>query len=134
VLSAAQVDAAAAAGARFVVTPAVVDEVAEACAARGLPLLPGAFTPTEVAAALRGGCVAVKRFPAEPAGPAHPVALRGPFPDVPVGGIGPAQAAAHLAAGAVAVGVGSPLLGDALAGGDLDSLRVRARALREAVA
>jgi 2-dehydro-3-deoxyphosphogluconate aldolase/(4S)-4-hydroxy-2-oxoglutarate aldolase len=136
VLSAEQVEAAVAAGARFVVTPAVVDEVAQACAARGLALLPGAFTPTEVAAAVRGGAAAIKLFPAEPAGPAHLTALRGPFPAVPfvpVGGIGPEQARAHLAAGATAVGVGSPLFGDALKGGELGALRERARALLEAV-
>lgn len=137
VLSAAQVDAAANAGAQYVVTPAVVDEVTAACAARGLPLLCGAFTPSEVAAAVRGGAVAVKVFPAEPAGPAYVRALRGPFPAVPlvpVGGIGPAQAREHLAAGALAVGVGSPLFGDALGEGDPAQLRERARALVEAVA
>jgi 2-dehydro-3-deoxyphosphogluconate aldolase/(4S)-4-hydroxy-2-oxoglutarate aldolase len=137
VLSAAQVRAAVDAGARFVVTPAVVDEVAEACAALAVPLLPGAFTATEVAAAVRGGATAVKLFPAEPIGPAHLTALRGPFPGVPfvpVGGIGPAQARAHLDAGALAVGVGSPLLGDALEGGDLGALRRRARELSAAVA
>jgi 2-dehydro-3-deoxyphosphogluconate aldolase / (4S)-4-hydroxy-2-oxoglutarate aldolase len=136
VLSAADVEAAAAAGARFIVTPAGVDEVTRACADRGLPLLPGAFTATEVAAAVRSGAAAVKLFPAEPAGPAHLAALRGPFPRVPfvpVGGIGPDEARAYLAAGALAVGVGSPLFGDALGGGDLGALRERARTLLEAV-
>jgi 2-dehydro-3-deoxyphosphogluconate aldolase/(4S)-4-hydroxy-2-oxoglutarate aldolase len=49
-------------------------------------------------------------------------------PFVPVGGVGEEEAAAFLARGAVAVGVGSPLCGDAPSGGDLDALRRRARA------
>jgi 2-dehydro-3-deoxyphosphogluconate aldolase/(4S)-4-hydroxy-2-oxoglutarate aldolase len=136
VLTAAQVAQAADAGARFIVTPAVVAEVAEACERARLPLIPGAFTPTEVAAAAPAAA-AVKIFPAELAGPAHVAALRGPFPHVPlvpVGGIGPDEARAHLGAGALAVGVGAPLLGDALRHGDLGELRARARALLAAVA
>jgi 2-dehydro-3-deoxyphosphogluconate aldolase / (4S)-4-hydroxy-2-oxoglutarate aldolase len=136
VLSAAQAERAVAAGARFVVTPAVVGEVADACARLGVALIPGAFTPTEVAAAAPSAA-AVKLFPAQPAGAAHFAALRGPFPDVqfvPVGGIGPDEARAFLAAGAVAVGVGTPLLGDALDGGDLAALRARAGVLVAAVA
>jgi 2-dehydro-3-deoxyphosphogluconate aldolase/(4S)-4-hydroxy-2-oxoglutarate aldolase len=136
VLTAEQVARAVEAGAHFIVTPAVVGAVAEACADAGPALIPGAFTPTEVAAAAPSAA-AVKIFPAEPAGPAHVAALRGPFPDVPlvpVGGIGPEKARAHLAAGALAVGVGSPLVGDALDDGDLAALRARARALLAAVA
>jgi len=47
---------------------------------------------------------------------------------VPVGGVGLDEARAYLAAGAVAVGVGSPLVGDAASGGDLGALRRRAAA------
>lgn len=136
VLTAEQVALAADAGARFIVTPAVVAEVAAACADARLPLIPGAFTPTEVAAAAPSAA-AVKVFPAEPAGAAHVAALAGPFPDVPlvpVGGIGPEEARAHLEAGALAVGVGSPLIADALEEGDLGELRTRARTLLAAVA
>jgi 2-dehydro-3-deoxyphosphogluconate aldolase / (4S)-4-hydroxy-2-oxoglutarate aldolase len=136
VLTAEQVARAADAGAQFIVTPAWVAEVAEACSEARLALVPGTFTPTEVAAAAPSAA-AVKIFPAEPAGPAHVAALRGPFPDVPlvaVGGIGPEEARGHLRAGALAVGVGSPLMGDALERGDLGELRGRARALLAAVA
>jgi len=52
---------------------------------------------------------------------------------VPVGGVDVDAAQAYLAAGAVAVGVGSPLVGDAASGGSLDELRRRARAFRHAV-
>jgi 2-dehydro-3-deoxyphosphogluconate aldolase/(4S)-4-hydroxy-2-oxoglutarate aldolase len=79
----------------------------------------------------------VKLFPAELGGPRYLAALRAPFPDVPfvpVGGIDAMAALAFLDAGALAVGVGSPLLGHAATDGDLRDLRVRARELRSAVA
>lgn len=124
---------AAEAGASFLVTPAVSEAVG-AGAALGLPVLAGALTPTEVVAACAAGAAAIKLFPASLGGVRHLRALRDPFPGipfVPVGGVGPAEAADYLAAGAVAVGVGSPLVGDAAAGGDLDALRARVRAFRE---
>ena len=78
---------------------------------------------------LRLGATAVKLFPAGIGGPPYLRALRDPLPGipfVPVGGVTEALAAEYLLAGAVAVGVGSPLLGDAARGGDLDALRARA--------
>jgi len=116
------------AGARFMVTPALTESVAESVA-RGIPVLAGALTPTEVVTALSLGATAVKVFPASIGGPAYLQALRDPLPGapfVPVGGVDAALAAEYLAAGAVAVGVGSPLVGDAARGGDLDALRGRA--------
>lgn len=116
------------AGARFMVTPAVTESVAESVA-RGIPVLAGAFTATEVVTALSLGVTAVKLFPASLGGPAYLRALRDPLPDVPfvaVGGVDAALAAEYLSVGALAVGIGSPLVGDAARGGDLDALRVRA--------
>lgn len=116
------------AGARFMVTPAVTESVAESVA-RGIPVLAGALTPTEVVAARNLGATAVKLFPAANGGPAYLRALRDPLPDVPfvpVGGVDAARAAEYFAAGAIAVGVGSPLVGDAARGGDLEALRERA--------
>jgi 2-dehydro-3-deoxyphosphogluconate aldolase/(4S)-4-hydroxy-2-oxoglutarate aldolase len=135
VLTEAQVSDVRAAGARYVVTPAAGDG-ADAAYRAGLPVLAGALTPTEVWAAHQHGAAAVKLFPATLGGPAYVHALLDPFPDVPlvpVGGIDAAAAAAYLAAGAVAVGVGSPLLGDAATGGDLAALAERARQFRDAV-
>ncbi|MFD4022186.1 bifunctional 4-hydroxy-2-oxoglutarate aldolase/2-dehydro-3-deoxy-phosphogluconate aldolase [Streptomyces sp. NPDC058576] len=137
VLTAGDARAAHRAGADFVVTPAVCEGIS---AARdlGLPVLAGAMTPSEVVEVLRLGADAVKLFPAASAGGAvHLRALRGPFPQVPfvpVGGVDAAVARSCLDAGAVAVGVGSPLLGDAADGGDMDALRLRARAFLRAVA
>jgi 2-dehydro-3-deoxyphosphogluconate aldolase / (4S)-4-hydroxy-2-oxoglutarate aldolase len=118
------------AGATFAVTPALGAGVA-AAVALDLPVLAGAMTPTEVLAAVEAGAAAVKLFPAEFLGPAYVKALHGPFPEVevvPVGGVGLDEARAYLRAGALAVGVGGELAGDAPNGGDLAALRSRARA------
>jgi 2-dehydro-3-deoxyphosphogluconate aldolase/(4S)-4-hydroxy-2-oxoglutarate aldolase len=130
VLTVADVRAVVAAGADFAVTPAVTHAVAEA-ALVGLPVLAGAYTPTEVAQAMAVGATAVKLFPATTGGVAHLKALRDPFPAVPfvpVGGVTAELASAYLTAGAVAVGVGGPLVGDAVQGGSLADLRERAAA------
>jgi 2-dehydro-3-deoxyphosphogluconate aldolase/(4S)-4-hydroxy-2-oxoglutarate aldolase len=130
VLGSEDAHAAHAAGADFVVTPALGPGVTTA-RRLGLPVLAGVMTPTDIVAALGTGAEALKIFPAAQAGgPGYLRALRGPFPGlpfVPVGGVDAAAARAYLAAGATAVGVGSPLLGDAADGGSLDALRERAR-------
>jgi 2-dehydro-3-deoxyphosphogluconate aldolase / (4S)-4-hydroxy-2-oxoglutarate aldolase len=129
VITADDADRAADAGADFVVTPAIVPGLRRA-AERGLPLLAGALTPTEIVAATQAGVAAVKLFPASLGGPRYLRALLDPFPWaalVPVGGVDAAAAREYLAAGAVAVGVGSPLTGDAASGGSLDELRARVR-------
>lgn len=124
------------AGADFVVTPALGEGVT-AAKELGLPVLAGVMTPTDVVTAQRIGADALKLFPARHAGgPSYLQALRAPFPAapfVPVGGVDAPAARAYLAAGAVAVGVGSPLVGDASDGGDLDALRERARDFLAAV-
>ncbi|WP_205863328.1 bifunctional 4-hydroxy-2-oxoglutarate aldolase/2-dehydro-3-deoxy-phosphogluconate aldolase [Planosporangium thailandense] len=130
VLTVADVADVAAAGAQFVVTPAVVDSIPEA-ARRGLPVAAGALTPTEAHTAVGLGASVVKLFPASLGGPAYLKALRDPFPDVPfvaVGGVGLDHLRAYLDAGAIAVGVGGPLVGDAASGGSLEDLRARAQA------
>src|SRR5215469_7291017 len=106
------------AGACFAVTPALGDGV-EYCVGAGLPVLGGALTPTEVTRAIEAGVTAVKLFPAGLGGVDYLRALRQPFPDVPlipVGGVDANVTPAYLRAGAIAVGVGSPLIGDAADG------------------
>ncbi|MEV5383154.1 bifunctional 4-hydroxy-2-oxoglutarate aldolase/2-dehydro-3-deoxy-phosphogluconate aldolase [Streptomyces sp. NPDC052721] len=136
VLTAEDARAAHRAGATFVVTPGL-GEAVPAAHHLGLPVLAGVFTPTDVIAARGMGAAALKIFPiAQAGGAAYLKALRGPFPDaafVPVGGVDEAVARACLAAGAAAVGVGSPLVGDAADGGSVDALRTRARAFRTVV-
>jgi 2-dehydro-3-deoxyphosphogluconate aldolase / (4S)-4-hydroxy-2-oxoglutarate aldolase len=117
------------AGAAFAGTPAIVPGL-RAATKLGLPVLCGALSPTEVVAAVEGGAAAVKLFPASLGGARYLRALRDPFPSVPfvpVGGVDADAAHEYLAAGATAVGVGSPLLGDAASGGSLSELRARAR-------
>lgn len=135
VMTAADAHAAVDAGATYLVTPGLSAGAREGVRL-GVPVLIGALTPTEVTAAMEQGASAIKLFPAQLGGPDYLRALRGPFPDmpfVPVGGIDAAAAVEYLALGAVAVGIGSPLFGDALAGGDLDALRHRAKYLRATV-
>ncbi|MFF7994266.1 bifunctional 4-hydroxy-2-oxoglutarate aldolase/2-dehydro-3-deoxy-phosphogluconate aldolase [Kitasatospora xanthocidica] len=129
VLRTAEVRRAADAGARFVVSPNLHPPVVETARELGLGALPGVFTPTEALAAMDAGATAAKLFPAVALGPGYVAALRAPLPDLPLvatGGVALADVRPWLAAGALAVAVGSPLLGDALDGGDLGALRRRA--------
>jgi 2-dehydro-3-deoxyphosphogluconate aldolase/(4S)-4-hydroxy-2-oxoglutarate aldolase len=122
-------------GAAFAVTPAV-SAGAVTAVTLGLPVLVGALTPTEIASAVEIGASAIKLFPASVGGPDYLRAVRAPFPDidiVPVGGVSIDDVATYLASGALAVGVGSPLVGDAADGGELSGLRQRARLLRRAL-
>lgn len=119
------------AGATYVVTPITSAEFVRQSTAAGVPIVPGGLTPTELFASWSAGASAVKVFPAGQVGPGYLKDLRGPFPDivaVPSGGVDLAGAESWLAAGAVAVSVGGPLLGDAFNGGDLGALRDRAEA------
>lgn len=129
VRTAEQVRGAVDAGAQFVVSPGTSTAVGEAAHAAGLPWYPGAFTATEAETAWALGAAAVKLFPASLGGPRYLRELRAPLDDVPfvpTGGVALDQIAAFREAGAVAVGLGSPLLGDALRGGPLDALAERA--------
>lgn len=119
-----------AAGAEYIVTPGFGDGVRQA-RDLGLPTVVGALTPSEVISACAAGADAVKLFPASAmGGPEYLRALRAPFPDVPfvpVGGVDAQACRRYLELGALAVGVGSPLIGDAADGGDPEALRVRIR-------
>jgi 2-dehydro-3-deoxyphosphogluconate aldolase / (4S)-4-hydroxy-2-oxoglutarate aldolase len=135
VITAQDAASAADAGAAFIVTPAVVPAIGVA-AGRGLPVVAGALTPTEVVRATQEGAEAVKLFPASLGGVRYLRALLDPLPGtafVPVGGVDAGAAREYLAAGAIAVGVGSPLIAGAASGGPLSGLRERARQFRQAV-
>jgi 2-dehydro-3-deoxyphosphogluconate aldolase/(4S)-4-hydroxy-2-oxoglutarate aldolase len=132
VRSVADAELAVEAGAAYLVAPDFRPEVVDWAVGRGVPVVPGALTPTEVAAAWAAGATAVKVFPVSAVGgPAYCKAVKAPLPEVPLvptGGVGIDEIGAYLATGAVAVGVGSPLLGDAGdPGGDLGALAERAR-------
>lgn len=136
VRSAAGATRAVDAGASYLVTPALVDGL-QSHGSSGVPVLMGALTPSEIEAALGQGASAIKLFPGSLGGPGYLRALRDPFPDVPfvpVGGVDALAARAYLDLGAIAVGVGSPLVGDAGDGGDLETLRTRAAMFRRVIA
>jgi 2-dehydro-3-deoxyphosphogluconate aldolase/(4S)-4-hydroxy-2-oxoglutarate aldolase len=130
-------EAADAAGAHFAVSQIFRPELVETAQERRLPFVPGALTPTEVANAWASGVPAVKVSPIGPlGGVSYLNELRGPLPDValmPTGGVTLDSARAYLDAGAVAVGVSTALLGDALVGGDLAELKNRAQRLVDAL-
>ncbi len=129
-----QARAAVDAGATYLISPAICLPVIEEGTRLGVPVLPGALTPSEILTAWRAGASMVKVFPASAVGgPAYIKAVRGPLPEIPLvptGGVDVRNAGEYLAAGAAAVGVGSPLVADACEpGADLDALAERARAL-----
>jgi len=119
------------AGAEFVVTPMVSEDVIRLCNRYGIPTLPGAYTVREVIQALEAGADIVKLFPGDMGGPGMISALKGPLPQanfMPTGGVRLDNVQAWLEAGAVAVGIGSDLTKEAVKSGDLDSITRRAKA------
>lgn len=124
------------AGADFLVTPVVTPAVIDVAVSTGTRIYPGGLTPTELQLAWSLGATAVKLFPAGTVGPGYLGQLHGPFPHlrvIPSGGVGIDDARAWLDAGAEAVSLGGPLIGDAFRGGDLAKLRHRAERLVELV-
>jgi 2-dehydro-3-deoxyphosphogluconate aldolase / (4S)-4-hydroxy-2-oxoglutarate aldolase len=124
------------AGARFLVAPGFSAPVVAHALAEDIAILPGVMTPSEVETARAAGAVMVKLFPAGTLGAEYLGHLRVPFPDleaVPTGGVGIEDAPGWLAAGAAALGVGSPLTGRFLEDGDLAGLRTQARTWKAAV-
>ena len=125
------------AGAQFTVAPTLDLAVTAEARESGVPHVPGCLTPTEAVAAMAAGAELVKLFPAGRLGPGYVRDLLGPLPElrlVVTGGIAPEQAAGYLAAGAIAVGLGSSLLApDVAADGDVGAIAVDARRVRAAL-
>ena len=108
----ADLDAAWDAGAGFVVTPGIDEAVIGACTARGIPVFPGAFTPSEVHRAWQLAPGLVKLFPGGRFGPSYVSELKAPLSDVklmPTGGVRLENLAEFVRCGADAFGVGSTL-------------------------
>ena len=128
---------AVAAGAQFLVSPGTEAGLAGAMRATGALVMLGALTPTEVMAASALGADVVKVFPASLGGVGYLRALRGPFPDIPLmptGGVTSDNLGDWLAAGAVAVGVGSELCSpDAMRAGDWAAVERNARSFTAAL-
>jgi 2-dehydro-3-deoxyphosphogluconate aldolase / (4S)-4-hydroxy-2-oxoglutarate aldolase len=108
------------AGAQFVVSPALNLATIACCHRYGVPVMPGALTPTEVVTAWEAGADMVKVFPCSALGGASYIrALKAPLPQIdliPTGGVNLQTAADFIKAGATALGVGADLV-------DLKALR-----------
>jgi 2-dehydro-3-deoxyphosphogluconate aldolase/(4S)-4-hydroxy-2-oxoglutarate aldolase len=138
VLTVEDAEAAADAGAAFLVAPVCDPAVIGFCRERGLVSVPGTFTPTEMLHAHRAGADVVKLFPAAPGGPDYVKAVLGPLPFLklfPTAGVTAENAASFLQAGAFGVGfVGTLFDPQDLAAGRFDAVRQRAARMVGAVA
>jgi 2-dehydro-3-deoxyphosphogluconate aldolase/(4S)-4-hydroxy-2-oxoglutarate aldolase len=134
VLDAETARAAILAGAQFVVCPTLKVATIEMCHRYSIPVVPGAYTPTEILSAWEAGANAVKVFPASAGGPAYLKAIKGPLPQISltaVGGVTVDNAADFVRAGADFVGVGGELVNQKLLDvSDFAQITERARAFR----
>ena len=125
------------AGAQFLVTPTVAPDVIEMAHRYGIPVIPGAMTPTEILACWEAGADMVKVFPASVLGSGYIKAVRGPLPQIPLvptGGITADNAGDFIKAGAALVCAGGWLVDrSALAQGRYEVLTRKAKSLLEAV-
>lgn len=100
------------AGAKYVVSPCVNEEVIRLCNRYQIPCLPGAMTIKDIVLAMEAGADIVKVFPGETVGPDFIKAVKGPLPQAPLmptGGVGIDNVAEWIQNGCVAVGVGGNL-------------------------
>ena len=128
-------------GARFVVSPCLVPEVARACNRRMTAYFPGCGSVTEIGQAQELGCDVVKLFPgASVGGPDFVKAVMGPMPwtkIMPTGGVDPdaASIATWFGSGIVAAGMGSKLVTDAaVKAGDWAAIEANVRRTVETIA
>ncbi|MCE7060347.1 bifunctional 4-hydroxy-2-oxoglutarate aldolase/2-dehydro-3-deoxy-phosphogluconate aldolase [Dyadobacter sp. CY343] len=105
-------EAALEAGAQFIVTPVINKKVIKSCVKKGIPIFPGAFTPTEIYNAWTLGATMVKIYPATSLGPEYIKDLKAPMNQLkllPTGGVGLENMTAFLNAGANGLGIGGQL-------------------------
>jgi len=125
------------AGAQFVVCPTFKLETVELCKRYSIPVVPGAYTPTEILTAWEAGANAVKVFPASVSGPAYIKAIKGPLPQISlsaVGGVTVENTADFFRAGVDFVGVGGELVNQKLLdASDFAEITGRARNFRTQV-
>ena len=125
------------AGARFLVSPVMDEEVVREAVQLGVVAIPGCHTPTEMLRAHRAGAALQKLFPAPAGGPDYVRSVLAPMPFLrilPTNGVTAENAGAWLAAGAVAVGFVTSLFpAEDLASGSWGRVEERARAMLAAV-
>jgi 2-dehydro-3-deoxyphosphogluconate aldolase/(4S)-4-hydroxy-2-oxoglutarate aldolase len=113
VLNRKELDKALDAGAKFIVSPSIVNDVIEECVSRNIPVFPGALTPTEIHKAWVAGATMVKLFPASLFGAGYVRAVKAPFDDIKViavGGVGPQNISKFFDNGADAVAFGAGII------------------------
>lgn len=125
------------AGAKYIISPDVNEEVIRETKRLNLASFPGAMTPTEIAAAWRYGADAVKVFPAGKLGPDYIKAIRAPLKQIPllaVGGVSEKNAGDFIRAGCLGVGVGGLLVdAERVRRGEMDAITELAREYGRAV-
>ncbi|HWV29209.1 MAG TPA: bifunctional 4-hydroxy-2-oxoglutarate aldolase/2-dehydro-3-deoxy-phosphogluconate aldolase [Dyadobacter sp.] len=105
-------DAALDAGAQFIVTPVLSKKVIKSCVKKGVPVFPGAYTPTEIFQAWLWGASMVKIYPATALGPGYIKDVKAPMNQLkllPTGGVSLENMEAFLKAGANGLGIGGQL-------------------------
>ena len=113
VLTLEEVHATVEAGGTFIISPGADEEVIRETRKMGAVSIPGALTPTEIAAAWRAGAHFVKIFPAGNMGADYIKAIRAPLGHIPmmaVGGVTPESIPEYLCAGICGFCIGGPLL------------------------
>jgi 2-dehydro-3-deoxyphosphogluconate aldolase/(4S)-4-hydroxy-2-oxoglutarate aldolase len=138
VLDTETASACVAAGAKFIVSPALNLETIAFCREHDVAVMPGALTPTEIVTAWNTGADFVKVFPCGAMGGASYIkSLKAPLPQielVPTGGVTLTTAASFIQAGAAAIGVGADLVDvKAIRAGEAQKVTEAARAYVEAV-
>lgn len=119
-------EAAMDAGAEFIITPVMLPDVIEWCAARNIVIAPGCQTPTEMVTAFRAGAPLQKLFPGVAGGPGWVKAVSSALPFLsinPTSGVTLENAGEYLSSGAASVGLVAPLFDPvAIANGDWDQI------------
>lgn len=137
VMTVEQVQMAAEAGAEYMISPNVDEEVIKETKRLGKVSIPGAMTPSEIAAAYKMGADIIKLFPANEVGLSYIKAIKAPLKHIPLmatGGVRPANAADYLAAGSAALGVGGDLVNkEWIAVGAFDKIGSAAKEFVEAI-
>jgi 2-dehydro-3-deoxyphosphogluconate aldolase/(4S)-4-hydroxy-2-oxoglutarate aldolase len=126
-------------GAQFIVSPALNLATIEKCREHGVPIFPGALTPTEIVTAWNAGGDVIKVFPASAVGgAAYLKSIKAPFPQIeliPTGGVSLATTRDFLKSGAFALGVGADLCDtSAIAEGKGERITQMARQYRQIIA
>lgn len=138
VLDAETARAAILAGAQFIVCPSLKLETINMCKRYSIPVMPGAFTPTEILTAWENGADVVKVFPTSLGGASYIKAVKAPLPQVrmaAVGGVNLTNIAEFFKAGCELVGIGGELVSqDVLDKRDFETITDRTRKFLQAIA